>query len=67
MRPGSDDPLQAMFDTDLAWIGIALGSTLRVRQDLEFWGAPVIWLIPAGLIFGQLVSLLIYRSKTEII
>jgi hypothetical protein len=36
MRPPSDDPLQSMLDTDLAWIGLALGAMVRARHDLGF-------------------------------
>jgi hypothetical protein len=65
MRSRGDDPLQSMLDTDLAWIGAALGNTLRARHDLGFWAIPVVWLIPAGLIFGQIISFLIYRGEIE--
>jgi hypothetical protein len=65
MRPRSDDPLQSMFDTDLVWIGYALGGTLKARHDLGFWSFLLIWLIPVGLIFGQVLTALVYRSKIE--
>jgi hypothetical protein len=72
-RPGLDrsplawtrDPLQALFFTTLAALGMALGAQVRVAGsgDVGFWMVASLWCLFAGLFVGRLFGYFFFRGR----
>jgi hypothetical protein len=61
----SHDPLQANFISTWCLLGVALGSSFRLRGsgNVGFWAVASFWSATLGLLIGQLIALVIYRDR----